>query len=132
MTVNDPVSDLLTRIRNATRARHERLTLPSSKLKVEIANVLKNEGFIADFIVHERRPQNELTIVLKYGQNRESVITDIQRVSKPSLRHYVNVRKIPRIKSGMGVAILSTSKGVMVDTDARRMNVGGELVCTVY
>jgi len=132
MAVNDPVGDMLTRIRNASLARHEKLTLPSSKLKAEVARALKSEGFIADFIVHERKPQNELTVVLKYGPNRESVITGIKRESKPGLRRYVNCRDIPRVKGGMGIAILSTSRGVMVDAEARKANVGGELICTVY
>ncbi len=132
MVINDPVGDMLTRIRNAQLVRHDKLTLPSSKLKVEVAKALKGEGFIADFIVHEKAPQNELTLVLKYGPNREPVITGIKRESKPGLRRYVNVRDIPRVKGGMGVAILSTSRGVMVDHEARKANVGGELICTVY
>ncbi len=132
MVVNDPVGDMLTRIRNASMARHDKLTLPSSNLKVQVAQALKSEGFIADFIIHEKKPQNELTLLLKYGPNRESVITGIKRESKPGLRRYVNVRDIPRVKGGMGVAILSTSRGVMVDHEARKANVGGELICTVY
>jgi small subunit ribosomal protein S8 len=132
MAVNDPVGDMITRIRNASLARHEKLTLPSSKLKVEIAKALRSEGFIADVIVHERTPQNELTLVLKYGPNRESVITGIKRESKPGLRKYVNSRDLPRVKGGMGIAILSTSRGVMVDAEARKQRVGGELICTVY
>jgi small subunit ribosomal protein S8 len=132
MVINDPVGDMITRIRNAQLVKHDKLTLPSSKLKVEIAKALKSEGFIADFVVHEKAPQNELTVVLKYGPNREPVITGIKRESKPGLRKYVNVRDIPRVRGGMGVAILSTSRGVMVDTEARKANVGGELICTVY
>jgi small subunit ribosomal protein S8 len=132
MAVNDPVGDMLTRIRNATLARHEKVTLPSSKLKVEIAKALKSEGFIADFVVHERKPQNELTLLLKYGPNREPVINGIKRESKPGLRKYVNSRELPRVKGGMGIAILSTSRGVMVDAEARKQRVGGELICTVY
>lgn len=132
MVINDPVGDMLTRIRNAAMVRHDKLTLPSSKLKVEVAKCLKSEGFVADIIVHEKQPQNELTIVLKYGPNRESVINGIKRESKPGLRRYVNVRDIPKVKGGMGVAILSTSRGVMVDHEARKANVGGELICTVY
>jgi small subunit ribosomal protein S8 len=132
MVVNDPVGDLITRIRNAVLARHDKLTLPSSKLKAEVAKALKSEGFISDFIVHEKKPQNELTVVLKYGPDREPVITGIKRESKPGLRRYVNVRDIPRVKGGMGIAILSTSHGVMADHEARKANVGGELICTVY
>lgn len=132
MVVNDPVGDMVTRIRNAALARHDKLTMPGSKLKAEIAKVLKAEGFIADFIVHEKKPQNELTIMLKYGPNREPVITGIRRISKPGLRRYSNSRDLPRVKGGMGVAVLSTSRGVMVDHEARRQKVGGELICTVY
>jgi small subunit ribosomal protein S8 len=132
MAVNDPLGDLITRIRNAVLARHERLTLPSSKLKAEVARALKDEGFIADYIVHEKKPQNELTIVLKYGPERQPVITGMTRVSKPGLRRYVGVGEIPRVKRGMGIAILSTSRGVMADREARKAKVGGELICTVY
>lgn len=132
MVVNDPVGDLVTRIRNAALARHDKLTLPSSKLKAEVAKVLKAEGFIADFVVHEKKPQNELTVMLKYGPNREPVITGIRRVSKPGLRRYVNCRDLPRVKGGMGIAVLSTSRGVMSDGEARKQKVGGELICTVY
>jgi small subunit ribosomal protein S8 len=132
MVVNDPVGDLVTRIRNASMARHDKLTLPGSKLKAEIARALKSEGFIADFVAHQAAPQNELTIMLKYGQNREPAITGIRRESKPGLRRYVNVRDIPRVRGGMGIAILSTSKGVLADQEARKANVGGELLATVY
>jgi small subunit ribosomal protein S8 len=132
MVVNDPVGDMLTRIRNAVMARHDKLTLPSSKLKAEIAKALKDEGFIAEFVVHEKKPQDELTIMLKYGPDRQPVITGIKRESKPGLRRYVSVRQIPRVKGGMGIAILSTSRGVMADHRAREGKVGGELICTVY
>lgn len=132
MVVNDPVGDLVTRIRNAAMARHDKLTLPSSKLKAEVAKVLKLEGFISDFVVHDKKPQNELTIMLKYGPNREPVINGIRRVSKPGLRRYVNCRDLPRVKGGMGIAVLSTSRGVMSDGEARKQKVGGELICTVY
>jgi small subunit ribosomal protein S8 len=132
MVVNDPIGDMLTRIRNASRARHDKLTLPSSKMKVEVARVLKDEGFIGDFTVHERKPQNELTIQLKYGQDKAPAITGVKRASKPGLRRYVAVRDIPRVLGGMGISILSTSKGVMVDAEARKQKLGGELICTVY
>ena len=132
MAVNDPIGDMLTRIRNASRARHDKLVLPSSKLKVEVARALKEEGFIGEFTVHERKPQNELTIQLKYGQDKAPAITDIKRVSKPGLRRYVAVRDIPRVLGGMGISIISTSKGVLVDAEARKQKLGGELICTVY
>jgi small subunit ribosomal protein S8 len=132
MPVNDPVGDLLTRIRNAARARHDKVVVPSSKLKVDVVRVLKDEGFVGDFIVHERSPQNELTIQLKYGPDRAPAITGVRRVSRPGLRRYVALREIPRVLGGMGISILSTSRGVMSDSEARKQKVGGELICTVY
>ena len=132
MVVNDPVGDMLTRIRNASRARHEKAVMPSSKLRVQMARALKEEGFIADYTEHERKPQNELTVVLKYGPNREPAITGIRRVSKPGLRRYTNVRDLPHVLGGLGIAILSTSRGVLVDAECRKQKVGGEIMCTVY
>ena len=132
MPVNDPVGDMLTRLRNASRARHDKLVLPGSILKEQVARVLKEEGFIADYMTHARKPQNELTLMLKYGPDREPVITGIKRVSKPGLRRFTAVRNIPRVLGGMGISILSTSRGVMVDHEARKQKVGGELICTVY
>ena len=132
MPINDPLGDMLTRLRNASRARHDKMVLPASRMKVELAKVLKEEGFIADYVHHEAKPQGEITLMLKYGPDRAPVITGIKRVSKPGLRRYVPVRDIPRVLSGLGIAILSTSKGVMVDHEARKQNVGGELICTVY
>jgi small subunit ribosomal protein S8 len=132
MPVNDPVGDMLTRLRNASRARHDKLVMPSSKLKEQVARVLKEEGFIADYVAHDRKPQAELSIMLKYGPDREPVITGIRRVSKPGLRRFTAVRNIPRVLGGMGISILSTSRGVMVDHEARKQKVGGELICTVY
>ncbi|MFZ5468050.1 MAG: 30S ribosomal protein S8 [Myxococcota bacterium] len=132
MPVNDPVGDMLTRIRNASRARHDKVVIPASKLKLQVAKVLKDEGYIADYVHHERKPQGEISVVLKYGPDRAPAITGIKRVSKPGLRRYVSVREVPRVLGGMGVAILSTSKGVMVDHEARKQSVGGELICTVY
>jgi small subunit ribosomal protein S8 len=123
---------MLTRLRNASRARHDKMVLPASKLKMALAQVLKQEGFIADFVHHEAKPQGELTLMLKYGPDRAPVITGIKRMSKPGLRRYVPVRDIPRVLGGLGISILSTSKGVMVDHEARKQNVGGELICTVY
>jgi len=132
MLLNDPVGDMLTRLRNASRAHHERVVFPSSKLKLEILRVLKEEGFIADYVEHERRPQNEVTVMLKYGPERAPVLAGIKRISKPGLRRYVPVRSIPRVLGGLGISILSTSRGVMVDHEARKQNVGGELICTIY
>jgi small subunit ribosomal protein S8 len=132
MPVNDPVGDMLTRLRNASRARHDKVVIPHSKLKVEIIRVLKDEGYVGDYTIHETKPQNEITVQLKYGPDRSSAITGIRRVSKPGLRRYVPVRDIPRVLNGMGIAVLSTSKGILSDGEARKQNLGGELLCTVY
>ena len=132
MPVNDPVGDMLTRLRNASRARHDKVVLPGSIMKEQVAKVLKDEGFIADYQTHQRKPQNELTLTLKYGPDREPVITGIKRISKPGLRKFTAARNIPRVLGGMGISILSTSRGVMVDHEARKQKVGGELICTVY
>ncbi len=116
---------MLTRIRNASRARHDKTVMPVVEVQGRRwREVLKDEGFIADYIEHERKPQNEITVVLKYGPNREPAITGIKRVSKPGLRRYANVRDIPHVIGGLGIAILSTSKGVLVDADARKQKRG--------
>jgi small subunit ribosomal protein S8 len=132
MPVNDPVGDMLTRLRNAQRARHDKVVIPLSRLKVEILKVLKDEGYIGDYTVHETQPQGEVTVQLKYGPDRSPVIQGIRRESKPGLRRYVKSTEIPNVLGGMGIAILSTSRGIMVDSEARRQKVGGELLCTVY
>lgn len=132
MPVNDPIGDMLTRIRNASRARHDRVVIPRSTLKVEVVKVLKEEGFVADFVEHKTAPQGEITVTLKYGPDRQPALQGIRRVSRPGLRRYVGVGEIPRVLGGLGVSILSTSKGVMVDHQARKEKVGGELICTVY
>ena len=132
MPVNDPIGDMLTRLRNASRAHHDRAVMPASRLKLEVLRCLKVEGFIADYTLHEKAPQNEVTVFLKYGAERSPVLTGIRRESKPGLRRYVPVRDIPRVLGGLGIAILSTSKGVLADSEARKQNVGGELICTVY
>ncbi len=132
MSFTDPVADMLTRIRNASHARHEKVLVPRSRLKVRIAEVLREEGFIKDFVIHDEAPQGAITIVLKYSADREPAISEIKRVSKPGLRRYVPTDEIPRVLNGMGIAILSTSKGVMADREARKQKVGGELICTVW
>lgn len=132
MPVNDPVGDMLTRIRNASRARHDKVMIPTSKMKVEIARVLKEQGYIADFVEHEVKPQGEITLQLKYGPDKSPVITGIKRISKPGLRRYVPVRDIRPVLGGMGISILSTSRGILSDAEARKQNLGGELICTVY
>ncbi len=132
MSFTDPIGDMLTRIRNASSARHEKVLVPRSRLKIRIAEVLKEEGFIRDFVVHQDGVQGAISILLKYSADREPAISDIKRVSKPGLRRYVPNDSIPRVLNGMGIAILSTSKGVLVDREARKQKVGGELICTVW
>lgn len=132
MPVNDPVGDMLTRLRNASRARHDKVVIPHSKLKLEVIKVLKDEGYIGEYTIHEIAPQNEITVQLKYGPDRAPAITGIRRISKPGLRRYVAVREITQVLGGLGVCILSTSRGIMVDSEARKQKVGGELLCTVY
>ena len=132
MSMSDPLADFLTRIRNGMQANFPSVDIPLSKLKVRVADVLKNEGYIADYHVDEQGVQGTLTIDLKYGPNNEKVITGIRRVSKPGLRRYTKSDTIPKVMSGLGVAILSTSHGVISDREARRLNVGGELLCEVW
>ncbi len=133
MSFTDPVGDMLTRIRNASAARHEKVLVPASRLKERIADVLKEEGYIKDFVVHkDDKKQGAITILLKYSSDREPAISDIKRVSKPGLRRYVPTDDIPRVLNGLGIAILSTSKGILVDREARKQKVGGELICTVW
>jgi small subunit ribosomal protein S8 len=130
--MTDPIADMLTRIRNAALARHDRISMPSSNIKHAIAELLKNEGYVADVAVEPCAPQNVLTITLKYGRDRKSAIDGIKRVSKPGRRVYVSHDHIPRVLHGLGVGVLSTSRGVMSDKDARRHGVGGELICEVW
>ncbi len=129
--VNDPVADMLTRIRNSINARHMKVPMPLSRLRERIAEVLKSEGFIDGFEV-QRQAKPTITIQLKYDHNRDPVISGLKRVSRPGLRRYVPTDEIPTIRNGLGVAILSTSRGVMTDREARRQGVGGELMCTVW
>jgi len=130
--MSDPIADMLTRIRNATMVRHKQVVMPSSKLKVAIARILKEEGFIQNYQVTKDQPQPMLRIILKYDAQRRPVITGLQRVSKPGRRIYVKRQQIPRVLSGMGIAILSTSQGVMADHKARRLGLGGEVLCYVW
>ena len=130
MSMNDPVSDMLTRIRNAQQAEKESVMMPSSKLKAAIAKVLKDEGYIEDFAVRGESSKSELEVSLKYYAGRP-VIEKIERVSRPGLRIYKPSRDIPRVMNGLGVAIVSTSKGVMTDRKARGMGIGGEVLCIV-
>ncbi len=128
----DPISDMLTRIRNANRALHPETTMPSSKLKEEIARILSEEGYIDGWKTHDGSVGTELVVTLRYGVERQRVLNDIQRVSKPGRRVYSGARDIPPVKRGLGVSIVSTSAGVMTDRDARRRNVGGEVLCRVW
>lgn len=132
MSVNDPVSDMLTRIRNAGMMRHAEVKMPSTKVLVQIARILKEEGYISDFRVTEQEPQNALTVMLKYDDDRKHVIREIKRISKPGLRQYRKRADIERVRNGLGTAIITTSQGVMTGRDAFRRGVGGELLCTVY
>ena len=135
MTTSDPIADMLARIRNAQAVRHPSVRMPSSKIKVAIARILRDEGFIEDYHVTNERPQPRLTVKIKYvGERRERhpVITGLKRVSKPGRRVYTRVSEIPWVRSGMGIAILSTPKGVLTGQQARRLGVGGEVLCRVW
>jgi small subunit ribosomal protein S8 len=132
MTMTDPVADLLTRVRNANSAFHETVSLPHSKLKARIADILKNEGYIADWSVEDARVGKTLTLDLKYGPNRERSIAGIKRVSKPGLRVYAKSTELPTVLGGLGVAILSTSSGLLTDRQATKKGVGGEVIAYVW
>jgi small subunit ribosomal protein S8 len=132
MSVNDPISDMLTRIRNAGMARNTETTMPATKVLVAIAGILKQEGYIEGFEVIEKRPQNQLVIKLSYGPDKRHVIREIKRVSKPGLRVYAGKNDLPRVKSGLGIAIVSTPEGVLTGYEARRRGIGGEVLCTVW
>lgn len=130
--ITDPIADMLTRIRNANSAKHDHVDMPASKLKSEIAKILKDEGFIAEFHRIEKGPQGVLRITLRYGPRKEQVLSGLRRVSRPGLRMYTQREEIPRVRGGLGVAILTTSRGVMTDRQARKMGVGGEVICYVW
>jgi small subunit ribosomal protein S8 len=132
VSVNDPIADMLTRIRNACMARHATVAMPASKMKVAIADILKQEGFIRDFELQEGDPADTIVITLKYTTDRRPVITGLKRVSKPGLRIYTGRADIPRVRGGLGLSILSTPKGVMAGHDAWREHVGGEVLCYVW
>ena len=127
--LTDPIADMLTRIRNANQAMHDRADLPTSRLKEQIARILKEEGYIRDFKVVEGESFNTLVVELKYGKSRERVITGIKRVSKPGRRVYARQDRLPRVLGGMGTAILSTSKGVITSRNAEKEGIGGEVIC---
>ena len=130
--MTDPIADMLTRIRNGSSAKHKSVDVPASKMKKDIAEILLNEGFIIGYEVEEDGKQGILKIDLKYGENEERIISGIKRISKPGLRVYVKSNELPRVLGGLGIAIISTSKGVLTDKDARNQEVGGEVVCYVW
>ena len=132
MNLTDPVADFLTRIRNSIRARHQKLDVPASKLKSEIARILKEEGYIANYKPTEENGQKVLRVYLKYGPNTEAVIRDLQRVSRPGCRVYLGRDEIRRVQGGIGISIMTTPKGVMTGRQARREGVGGEILCEVW
>ena len=129
--MTDPIADLLTRIRNANKMHHEKVSIPSSSLKLNILKVLKEEGFITDYVVIEDNKQNVIEVTLKYNNN-ECVIKGLRRISKPGLRKYTDVDNLPKVLHGLGIAIISTSKGVMTDSEARKQKVGGEVLAYVW
>ena len=132
MATSDPIADMLTRIRNANSVYHEKVEIPGSKIKVAIADVLKNEGYIKDYSFAQDNKQGVLTIKLKYGAERERVITGIKRISRPGLRHYAKHKDLPRVLGGLGIAIISTSQGIMSDLQARKAGLGGEVIAYVW
>jgi small subunit ribosomal protein S8 len=134
MTMTDPIADMLTRIRNANVAFHDEVVMPSSKVKVALANLLVREGYIRNYAVEDdtERPGSKLRIVMKYTPDRERTISGLRRVSKPGLRVYTKATDVPRVLGGMGIAILSTNQGLMTDREARQRKVGGEILCHVW
>jgi len=132
MVMTDPIADMLTRIRNANQMRHETVEMPSSKIKKEIADVLKREGFIRDAEYIEDNKQGILRLSLKYGKNAERVVTGLKRISKPGLRVYVGSTEVPKVLNGLGIAIISTSKGILTDKETRREQIGGEVIAYVW
>jgi len=132
MTMTDPIADMLTRIRNANMVRHEKLEVPASNLKKEIAEILKREGFIRDVEYVDDNKQGIIRIFLKYGKNNERVITGLKRISKPGLRVYAKTDEVPKVLNGLGIALVSTSQGVLTDKEARAKKVGGEILAYVW
>ena len=132
MAMTDPIADFLTRIRNANSVGHKSVTAPSSNTKLAIAEILKDEGFIKNYEVIEDNKQNQIKITLKYGRNNEKVVTGIKRISKPGLRIYAKSEDVPKVLNGLGIAIISTSNGVITDKQARQQNVGGEILAYVW
>ena len=129
---NDPIADMLTRIRNANQMRYKEVEVPASKIKIEIARILKEEGFIADYKVKKNDVQSIIVLSLKYGDRKERVITGLKRISKPGLRVYAKSNEIPKVLNGLGIAIVSTSKGIMTDKQARKESLGGEVLAYIW
>jgi len=132
MNITDPIADMLTRVRNANSVNKDVVDIPASNLKINIAKTLKDEGFIKEYKIIDNYPQNKVRVYLKYGKDKEKVITGIKRISKPGLRVYVNKDEIPRVLGGLGIAVISTSRGVLTDKEARKEGVGGEVLCYVW
>ena len=132
MSMSDPLADMLTRIRNAVMVKFDSVEMPTSNVKVDVAKVLKDEGYITDYQVIKGDVQGTLKIDLKYGPNNEAVITGLKRISKPGLRKYAKSTRIPKVLNGLGIAIISTSKGLVTDKTARALNSGGEIICEVW
>ena len=130
--VTDTIADMLTRIRNANGMRYQEVSVPASNLKVSLAKILKDEGFIEDYKVVNDNVQGTIELTLKYGQNKERVITGLKRISKPGLRVYAKAGEVPKVLNGLGIAVISTSHGVMTDKEARKENLGGEVLCYIW
>ena len=132
MTMTDPIADMLTRIRNANTVGHETVEIPASKMKKAIAEILKEEGYIADFEMIEDDKQGMIKVTMKYGANKEKVISGIKKISKPGLKVFAKAGEVPKVLGGLGIAIVSTSKGIVSDKEARKLGVGGEVICYVW
>ena len=132
MVMTDPIADFLTRIRSANMVMHEKVEIPASKTKIALAEILKNEGFIKDYEQIEDGKQGIIRVYLKYGSNREKVISGLKRISKPGLKVYCKKHEIPKVLGGLGIAVISTSKGIMTDKEARKLGLGGEVICYVW
>ena len=132
MVVTDTIADMHTRIRNANQMRYQEVSVPASNLKVSLAKILKEEGFIEDYKVVNDNVQGTIELTLKYGQNKERVITGLKRISKPGLRVYAKANEVPKVLNGLGIAVISTSRGVMTDKEARKQNLGGEVLCYIW
>ena len=130
--MTDPIADMLTRIHNANQMRYKEVEIPASKIKLSIADILKNEGYIADYKIKKNNVQDIIVLNLKYGKNKERVITGLKRISKPGLRVYSKAEELPKVLNGLGIAIISTSKGLMVDREARKESLGGEVIAYIW